>query len=67
LPDLTHVYLYPLTTVVEFTFLHVPPALTAADAVTTAELPIRAQIDSQSKNFFMSKLYVAAPIMDMNS
>jgi hypothetical protein len=56
LPDLTHVYLYPLTTVVEFTFLHVPPALTAADAVTAAELPIRANIDSHSKNFFMSKL-----------
>ena len=50
------VYLYPLEIVVALTLVQVPPALTAADAVTTAELPTRAIIASQSKVLFMNRL-----------
>ena len=56
LPDLTQVYLYPLETVVALTLVQVPPALTAADAVTTAELATRAMIDSQSTDLFMLRV-----------
>ena len=56
LPDLTQVYLYPFETVVALTLVQVPPALTAADAVTTAELATRAMIDSQSTDLFMLRV-----------
>ena len=56
LPDFTQVYLYPFEIVVALTLVQVPPALTAADAVTTAELATRAIIASQSKVLFMNRL-----------
>ena len=59
LPDFMHVYLYPLTIEVELTLVHVPPAFTAADAETKAELPRSAIIHTQSNVLFISQLYVA--------
>jgi hypothetical protein len=45
-----------LEIVVALSLVQVPPALTAAEAVTEVELPIRAIIASQTRRRFIWKL-----------
>ena len=54
-----HVNLYPPTVVMEFNFVHAPPAFTAADAVNGAEIN-KLEAVKRATNFLIVKAFTKA-------